>query len=38
MPQLDEAAGEPEDNDFPSVSHQDIGKLKCSLLTVGGLK
>lgn len=35
VPQLDELAGEPEDNDFPSFSHQDIGKLTFSLLTVG---
>lgn len=27
--QLDDLPGEPEDNDFPSVFHQDIGKLKC---------
>lgn len=35
---MDELLGEPEDeDDFPSFSHQDIGKLKCSLLTVDGL-
>lgn len=29
VPQLDDLPLEPEDSDFPSVSHQDIGKLKC---------
>lgn len=37
VPQLDEIPGEPEDVDFPSFSHQDIGKLKCSLLTTGAV-
>lgn len=37
LPQSDETPGEPEDSDFPSFSHQDIGKLKCSLLTVGAV-
>lgn len=33
VPQVDEMPGEPEDSDFPAFSHQDVGKLKCSLPT-----
>lgn len=37
--QLDEIPGKPEDDDdFPAYSHQDIGKLKCSLPTAGGVR
>lgn len=39
VPQLDEIAGEPEDdnNNLPANSHLDIGKVKHSLLTAGGV-
>lgn len=33
VPQLNEPPGEPEDDDLPAYSRQDVGKLKCSLLT-----